>query len=120
MYDHFIEPTECLAVPKLPDAANWVLEVAMKAPDSVNLLPRKKNSFNGKFSYIVEALADISAGTVIGDVRHRTYAKRVSSSPSNSEIPCPSRASCNTHDAWTSGRLAHRRSKSATGRGSPS
>jgi DNA ligase D-like protein (predicted ligase) len=69
----FIEPMECLAVSKLPDTANWLWEVkidgyravAVKAADSVNLFSRTKNSFNSKFSYIVEALADMPPATVI-------------------------------------------------------
>src|SRR5258708_39592713 len=68
----FIEPMECLAVPKLPDSANWVWEIkidgyraiAVKS-DRVNLYPRTKNSFNNKFSYIVEALSDMPQGTVL-------------------------------------------------------
>jgi bifunctional non-homologous end joining protein LigD len=68
----FIEPMECLAVSKLPDAANLVWEIkidgyraiAVKS-DRVNLFSRTKNSFNSKFSYIVEALADMPPGTVI-------------------------------------------------------
>ena len=37
----------------------------MKAADSVNLFSRTRNSFNSKFSYIVEALADMPPGTVV-------------------------------------------------------
>jgi ATP-dependent DNA ligase len=51
----FIEPMECLAAPKLPDAANWVWEIkidgyraiAVKS-DTVNLYSRTKNSFNSR------------------------------------------------------------------------
>ena len=68
----FIEPMECLALTKLPDSANWVWEIkidgyraiAVKA-DHVNLYSRTRNSFNSKFNYIVEALADLPSGTVI-------------------------------------------------------
>jgi DNA ligase D-like protein (predicted ligase) len=68
----FIPPMDCLAIPKLPDAANWVWEIkidgyraiAVKS-DCVNLYSRTKTSFNSKFSYIVEALAGMPPGTVI-------------------------------------------------------
>jgi bifunctional non-homologous end joining protein LigD len=68
----FIEPMECLAVPKLPDAANWIWEIkidgyraiAVKS-DRVNLYSRTTNSFNSKFPYIVDALADLPPGTVV-------------------------------------------------------
>jgi DNA ligase D-like protein (predicted ligase) len=68
----FIEPMECLSVPKLPDAANWVWEIkidgyraiAVKS-DRVNLYSRTKNPFNDKFPYIADALADLPPGTVV-------------------------------------------------------
>ena len=68
----FIEPMECLAVPKLPEAANWVWEVkidgyraiAVKS-DRVNLYSRTEKSFNSKFPYIADAVADMPPGTVI-------------------------------------------------------
>jgi DNA ligase D-like protein (predicted ligase) len=68
----FIEPMECLAVSKLPDAANWVWEVkidgyraiAVKS-DRVNLFSRTKKSFNSKFLYIADALAELPSGTVV-------------------------------------------------------
>src|SRR6266478_4939512 len=68
----FIEPMECLAVPKLPDAAYWVWEIKIDGYRSiavksgrVNLYSRTKASFNSKFSYIVDALADMPPDTVI-------------------------------------------------------
>ena len=68
----FIEPMECLAVPKLPDAANWVWEIKIDGyraigvkSDRVNLYSRTKTSFSNKFSYIVEALGDMPPGTVM-------------------------------------------------------
>jgi ATP-dependent DNA ligase len=68
----FIEPMECLAVSKLPDTANWVWEIkidryraiAVKS-DPVNLYSRTKKSFNSKFPYIADALADLPPGTVV-------------------------------------------------------
>jgi DNA ligase D-like protein (predicted ligase) len=69
----FIEPMECLAVSKLPDAAHWIWEIkidgyraiAVKSDDTVNLLSRTKKSFNDKFPYIRGALADLPSGTVV-------------------------------------------------------
>ena len=69
----FIEPMECLAVSKLPDAANWIWEVkidgyraiAVKSDDTVNLFSRTKKSFDSKFPHIADALADLPSGTVV-------------------------------------------------------
>jgi ATP-dependent DNA ligase len=68
----FIEPMECLAVTKLPDFAKWVWEIKIDGyraiavkTDHVNLYSRTRNSFNSKFSYIVEALWDMPQGTVL-------------------------------------------------------
>jgi ATP-dependent DNA ligase len=69
----FIEPMECLAVSKLPEAAHWIWEIkidgyiaiVVKSGDNVNLYSRTRKSFNRQFSYIVEALADMPSGTVI-------------------------------------------------------
>jgi bifunctional non-homologous end joining protein LigD len=68
----FIEPMECLAVPKLPDAANWVWEIKIDGyraivvkSDRVNLYSRTEKSFNSKFPYIADALANLPPGTVV-------------------------------------------------------
>jgi len=69
----FVEPMECMAVSKLPDAAHWIWEIkidgyraiAVKSDDNVNLYSRTRKSFNRQFSHIVEALADMPSGTVI-------------------------------------------------------
>src|SRR5258708_2391450 len=68
----FIEPMECLAVTKLPDSRSWVWEIKIDGyraiavkTDHVNLYSRTRNSFNRKFSYIVEALWDMPQGTVL-------------------------------------------------------
>ncbi len=63
---------ECLAVSKLPNTANWAWEIkidgyraiAVKS-DRVNLYSRTKKSFNSKFPYIADALADLPSGTVV-------------------------------------------------------
>jgi len=63
---------ECLAVSKLQDSAKWIWElkidgyraIAVKT-DHVNLYSRTSNSFNRKFSYIVDALNDMPPGTVL-------------------------------------------------------
>jgi len=68
----FIEPMECLAVSKLPDAPGWVWEIkldgyrAIAVKDgAVALFSRRKKSLGRKFPYIVEALAGLPAGTVV-------------------------------------------------------
>jgi DNA ligase D-like protein (predicted ligase) len=69
----FIEPMECLAVPKLPDGPQWVYEIkldgyraiAIKSDGKLNLLSRRRNSFNSQYPLILEALADLPDDTVI-------------------------------------------------------
>src|SRR6202521_687538 len=69
----FIEPMECLAVSKLPKGSNWVWEVKLdgyralgvKSRTGVTLFSRRRKSMNRQFPYIVEALADLPAGTVV-------------------------------------------------------
>ena len=69
----FVEPMDCLAVTKLPESANWIWEVkidghraiAVKSDATVNLFSRIKKSFNGKFPYVRDALADLPSGTVV-------------------------------------------------------
>jgi DNA ligase D-like protein (predicted ligase) len=69
----FIEPMEALSVAKLPDGPEWVWEIKLdgyrvqvvKTSSGVTLYSRRKESLNRQFPYIVEALADLSSGTVI-------------------------------------------------------
>jgi ATP-dependent DNA ligase len=64
---------ECLTVARLPDAPGWVWEIkldgyraqAVKNASGVTLFSRRKKSLNRKFPYIVEALAELPAGTVV-------------------------------------------------------
>jgi len=52
----FIEPMECLAVPKLPEGPPWVYEmkldgyraIAVKDGNKINLFSRRKKSFNSQ------------------------------------------------------------------------
>src|SRR6202162_3167124 len=69
----FIEPMECLSVSKLPEGNQWIWEVkldgyralAFKSGTGVALSSRRIKSLNRQFPYIVEALADLPAGTVV-------------------------------------------------------
>src|SRR5437764_14448487 len=69
----FVEPMECLAVSKLQEGPNFVWEVkldgyralAVKSGTGVTLFSRRRKSLNRQFPYIVEALADLPAGTVV-------------------------------------------------------
>jgi len=69
----FVEPMEALSVAKLPDGPEWVWEIkldgyralAVKTGSGVILYSRRKKSLNRQFPYIVEALADLTPGTVV-------------------------------------------------------
>src|SRR5579863_8238114 len=69
----FIEPMECLSVSKLPEGLEWIWEIkfdgyralAVKSANGVTLFSRRRKSLNRQFPYIVEALADLPAGTVV-------------------------------------------------------
>src|SRR6266851_2239068 len=69
----FVEPMECLSVSKLPEGLEWLWEIkldgyralAVKSRNGVTLFSRRRKSLNRQFPYIVEALADLPAGTVV-------------------------------------------------------
>src|SRR5437879_3724094 len=69
----FIEPMECLSVSRLPEVGPWIWEIkldgyralAVKSGTGVALFSRRRKSLNSQFPYIVEALADLPAGTVV-------------------------------------------------------
>jgi DNA ligase D-like protein (predicted ligase) len=69
----FVEPMECLSVSKLPEGLEWIWEIkldgyralAVKSGIGVTLFSRRRKSLNKQFPYIVEALADLPAGTVV-------------------------------------------------------
>src|SRR5467141_5239873 len=69
----FIEPMECLSVSRLPEGGPWIWEIkldgyralAVKTPTGVTLFSRNRKSLNRQFPNIVEALADLPAGTVV-------------------------------------------------------
>ncbi len=69
----FVEPMECLSVSKLPEGLEWLWEIkldgyralAVKSGSGATLFSRRRKSLNRQFPYIVEALADLPAGTVV-------------------------------------------------------
>src|ERR1700732_4105647 len=69
----FVEPMDCLSVSKLPKGVGWIWEIkldgyralAVKSGSVVTLLSRRRKSLNRQFPNIVEAMADLPAGTVV-------------------------------------------------------
>jgi len=69
----FVEPMECLSVSKLPEGLEWLWEIkldwyralAVKPESDITLFSRRRKNLNRQFPYIVEALADLPAGTVV-------------------------------------------------------
>jgi DNA ligase D-like protein (predicted ligase) len=69
----FIEPMECLAVPKLFDGSEWIYEikldgyraVAAKSDRDVRLFSRNNKSFNHQYPDIVKALGELPENTVV-------------------------------------------------------
>ena len=69
----FVEPMDCLPVPKLPDGSEWVWEikldgyraVAVKSADAATLYSRNRKVLNKRFPYIIEPLRGLPDGTVV-------------------------------------------------------
>jgi DNA ligase D-like protein (predicted ligase) len=69
----FVEPMDCLLVPKLPDGSQWLWEikldgyraVAVKSGGMVTLYSRNKKILNKRFPYIIEPLGGLPDGTVV-------------------------------------------------------
>ena len=69
----FIEPMECLVVPKLHDGSQWIFEIKLdgyralgiKSDHGVRLLSRRNNSFNRQYPLIVEALSELPQETIV-------------------------------------------------------
>lgn len=69
----FIEPMECVPVPKLPDGSQWLWElkldgyraIGVKSGRKVRLYSRNAKVLDTKFTYIVQALSDLPDDTVI-------------------------------------------------------
>src|SRR5258706_13334672 len=69
----FVEQMECLSVSKLPEGLEWIWEIkfdgyralAVKSGTGVALFSPRRKALNSQFPYIVEAVADLPAGTVV-------------------------------------------------------
>jgi ATP-dependent DNA ligase len=69
----FVEPMDCLPVPKLPEGSQWVWEikldgyraVAVKSGGAVTLYSRNRKILNKRFPYIAEPLRGLPDGTVV-------------------------------------------------------
>lgn len=69
----FVEPMECLAVPKLPDGPEWVYEIkldgyralAINCEGKLSLYSRKRKSFQRQYVHIFDALRETPANTVL-------------------------------------------------------
>ena len=77
----FIEPMECLAVPKIPEGPLWVYEVKLDGYRAVGVNPkqgkatlfsRRGLSFDRKFPDVSKALETLPRGTVIDGSLHST------------------------------------------------
>ena len=69
----YIQPMECLSVPKVPEGAEWTYELKLdgyrlevvRAGMVTTLYSRRENVLNEKFPYIASALKRLPQGTVI-------------------------------------------------------
>jgi ATP-dependent DNA ligase len=69
----FVQSLEPLSVWKLPEGPQWFWEIkldgyralALRSGSDVRLFSRRRKSLNRQSPYIVEALADLPAGTVL-------------------------------------------------------
>jgi ATP-dependent DNA ligase len=69
----FVEPMDCLPVPKLPEGSQWIWEikldgyraVAVKSVGAVTLYSRNRKILNKRFAYIIEPLRGLPGGTVV-------------------------------------------------------
>jgi ATP-dependent DNA ligase len=69
----FVEPMECFSVSKLPDGPQWIYEIkldgyrpeAIRTADGVQFYSRHGKWLAKKFPYIVEALSDLPADTIV-------------------------------------------------------
>ena len=67
----FIEPMECVPVPKLVDGPGWFYEIKLDGyaiavkSGQVNLFSRRRKSFNSQYPYLVEALTELPDGSVV-------------------------------------------------------
>src|SRR4030095_8048322 len=91
----FIEPMECLAVPKLLDGTQWVYEtkldgyraLGIKSDHRVRLLSRRNNSFNRQYPLIVEALSELPEETVVDGENRRPRSVQLSKFQSAAVLP---------------------------------
>jgi hypothetical protein len=69
----YVEPMDCLPVPKLPEGSQWLWEikldgyraVAVKSGGAVTLYSRNRKILNKRFPYIDEPLRGLPDGTVV-------------------------------------------------------
>lgn len=69
----FVEPTECLIVPRIPEGSLWTYEikldgyraVAVKSSATVSLYSRRKKSFNSQYPQLIDALDVLPNDTVV-------------------------------------------------------
>jgi ATP-dependent DNA ligase len=88
----FIEPMECLPVPKVPEGSQWTYEIkldgyrleAVKSKGRVTLYSRRGIDLTNPFKYIGEALESLPDETVI----------EARSAPLHRALPAPHPLNC--------------------------